>query len=138
MATKRHSDDDEIQPATAGGKVAQSIVELLSASSSGLVFWSRHPFEVAAEVQLRVQLDALPAEKPSSIVDATDGWVMKRAFVVHCKPARRTNGSVGFQVSVLFVPPGLLSDTQPDQARAMTSWGCELDPALIRRLTGLN
>ena len=100
MATKRHSNDDDIQPMQAGGSFAQGIVELLSATHSGLVFWSRHPFEVAAELQLRLHSSALPGSESLS----GDGWLVKSGFVVQCKPARRANGSVGFHISVLYVP----------------------------------
>ncbi len=118
MATKRHSNDDEIPPTKAGGSVAQSIVELLSATASGLVFWSRHPFEVADEVQLRVR---------GSTLAETSEWVTKRGFVVQCKPGRRSNGSVGFKVSVLFV--------SASTTRAPTH---EMDPDRMKRLSGLN
>lgn len=130
MATKRHSNDDEIPPGKAGGNVAQSIVEFLSATSSGLIFWSRHPFEVAAEVQLRVRSSILPenAREPS-ICD----WVTKRGFVVLCKPCRRSSGAVGFQVSVLFV--SAVATTQP---RVAAPPAFDLDPDWIRRLSGLN
>ena len=100
MATKRHSNDDEFQPPKAGGTVAQGVVELLSATLTGLVFWSRQPFEVAAELQLRLHSSALP----EGVAGLADGWLTKSGFVVQCKPARRANGSVGFHVSVLFVP----------------------------------
>ena len=100
MATQRHSNDDEFQPPQAGGTVAQGVVDLLSATLTGLVFWSRQPFEVAAELQLRVHSKTLPggSAKPE------DGWLTKSGFVVQCKPARRADGSVGFHVSVLYVP----------------------------------
>lgn len=104
MASTRHSDDDEIQPVQAGGTVSQSIVELLSTTSCGLIFWSRHPFEVAAELQLRVHASALPVYAKGSVEESRDGWLMKRGLVVQCQPARRADGSVGFQVSLLFIP----------------------------------
>ena len=131
MATQRHSNDDELQPATAGGGVAQSIVELLSATSSGLVFWSRHPFEVAAEVQLRVRGSTLP--KSAQAVDEMGEWVMKRGFIVQCKPARRANGSCGFQVSVLFV-----AAVATPSSRVIAPQAFELDPDWMKRMSGLN
>ena len=130
MAAKRHSNDDEIPPTKAGGGVAQSIVELLSATTSGLVFWSRHPFEVAAEVQLRVRTSILPG---SAHEQEMCDWVTKRGFVVQCKPSRRSNGSVGFQVSVLFV-----STASPAQSRVAPTQTYDLDPERVRRLSGLN
>jgi len=132
MATQRHSNDDEIPPTKAGGTVAQSIVELLSATSSGLVFWSRHPFEVADEVQLRVRTSTLP--KGAQAQEVCD-WVTKRGFVVHCKPSRRSNGSVGFQVSVLFVPS---PSPAPATSRVNALRACEPDPERVRRMSGLN
>ncbi len=134
MAAKRHSNDDNIQPGKAGGGVAQGIVELLSATSSGLIFWSRHPFELAAELQLRVRSNALPA----CLTDGAAPWQTKRGFVVQCQPARRSNGSVGFQVSVLFVPAVLEAGDKPKLGRLANVWRFELEPNLVRRLSGLN
>ena len=130
MAAQRHSNDDEIPPTKAGGGVAQSIVELLSATASGLVFWSRHPFEVADEVQLRVRTSILPG---SAHEQEVCDWVTKRGFVVQCKPSRRANGSVGFQVSVLFV-----SALPCAQSRVPATPAFDLDPDWIRRMSGLN
>ena len=133
-AKKRHSNDDEIQPVQAGGGVAQGIVELLSASSSGLVFWSRHPFEVTAELQLRVRSAALPFNDG----EPAEEWTMKRGFVVQCQPARRPNGAVGFQVSVLFAPDVTQTHQPSVKAGRMVPAPGDLDSALIRRLSGLN
>ncbi len=104
MAAKRHSNDDPIPQTAGGGSVSQSIVELLSTTEQGLVFWSRQPFEIAVELQLRVQSSALPAAAQESAEKLRSGWLMKRGLVVLCQPARRNDGSVGFQVSLLFTP----------------------------------
>ncbi len=130
MAAQRHSNDDEIPPMKAGGSVAQSIVELLSVTASGLVFWSRHPFEVADEVQLRVRTSVLPGNAHEQEMSE---WVTTRGFVVQCRPSRRSNGSVGFQVSVLFV-----SALHCGQSRMPATPAFDIDPDWIRRLSGLN
>lgn len=134
MAAKRHSNDDDIQPGKAGSGVAQGIVELLSATTSGLVFWSRHPFELTAELQLRVHRSALPP----SLADDAMPWQTKRGFVVHCQPARRANGSVGFQVSVLFLPVAPAANEKPKTRQLANARLFELESSLVRRLSGLN
>ena len=117
MATKRQSNDDEIQPVKAGATVAQSIVDLLSTTACGLVFWSRQPFEVAAELQLRVRANALAPNAKGSAEELRQGWVLKRGFVVQCQPARRADGSVGFQVSLLFVPVTTAAAKKPKRSQ---------------------
>ncbi len=119
MATKRQSNDDEIQPLKAGATVAQSIVDLLSTTGCGLVFWSRQPFEVAAELQLRVRASALPPNAKGSTEELRQGWVLKRGFVVQCQPSRRADGSVGFQVSLLFVPVMTAAAKKPKRPRLL-------------------
>jgi len=117
MATQRHSNDDEIPPVPAGGMLAQSIVELLSTTASGLVFWSRQPFEMAVELQLRVRATALPATAKGSSEQLREGWMLKRGFVVQCQPARRADGTVGFQVSLLFIPFIASFEKEPKRPR---------------------
>lgn len=134
MAAKRHSNDDDIQPGKAGSGVAQGIVELLSATSSGLVFWSRQPFELAAELQLRVRRSALPP----ALADDTMPWQTKRGFVVQCQPARRANGSIGFQVSVLFLSVALAAKEKPTPRQPLSATLFKLESSLVRRLSGLN
>ena len=130
MANRRHSnDDDHTLPSKAGGHAAQGIVDLVSSTDCGLVFWSRHPFEVAAELLLRLNGEAIPPG-----VKPPEGWLMKRGLVVACQPGRRADGSVGFEVSVLFVPATLSATKKP----ARTPCGHQIDPELVRKLCGLN
>jgi hypothetical protein len=96
------------------------------------VFWSRHPFEIAAELQLRVRSSALP----KACSEGTDEWQIKCGFVVQCKPARRANGAVGFHISVLFVPDlAALKNTEP---RHLKPADVGLDAAKLHRLVGWN
>ena len=138
MATQRHSNDDEIPPVPAGGMLAQSIVELLSTTASGLVFWSRQPFEMAVELQLRVRAAALPATAKGNSEPLREGWMLKRGFVVQCQPARRADGTVGFQVSLLFIPVTAPAEKEPKRPRLPTLPGKSAVPRGGRRLFGLN
>lgn len=81
-----------------GGR--QSIVELCEISACGLLFWSRHRFEIGAEVQVRIKRSALSA---ACHVLSSSGskWVMLKGLVVACPPQRRSDGSSGFEVSLL-------------------------------------
>ncbi|MCB1277243.1 hypothetical protein [Prosthecobacter sp.] len=81
-----------------GGR--QAVVELCEITSCGLVFWSRQRFEIGAEVQMRIKRSALPPEM-LAMAGAKSKWVMLRGLVVACPPRRRTDGSHGFEVSLL-------------------------------------
>lgn len=131
MATQRHFNDDDVPPASVGGSVSQGIVELLSATETGLEFWSRHPFEVATELQLRLHLGSLPGALAT--LAKTDGWQTKLAFVVQCTPARRANGAVGFHVSVLYLP-----EPSAPKARFASSEAPTFETDKANRKIGLN
>lgn len=127
----------EASPASKG-RGGQVVVELCEVNESGLVFWSRHRFEVAAELQLRIHRDALPARMRSP--EQADGacWVCARGFVIECVPIRRPGGTVAFRVSLVL--EAALAALSPGHRSA----GEPLSPALRRldhegwRLFGLN
>lgn len=77
-------------------------MNLCKISESGLVFWSRHRFDLAAELQVRVRCDVLPLHLRTSLKADADGWVSVRGFVVECRPLRRSNGAGAFRVSLLL------------------------------------
>ena len=98
MGFHRQPDHSAAQPSKAGPSAAQTVVELIRATPRGLILWSRQHLDIAAELQLRVHEDALRGVKAVSV----DGWMVVRGFVVECKPARRDDGTVGFEVSIVF------------------------------------
>ncbi|OYW74394.1 MAG: hypothetical protein B7Z37_18015 [Verrucomicrobia bacterium 12-59-8] len=83
-----------------GGR--QAVVELSEITTCGLVFWSRHRFDLGAEVQVRIQRSALtPAML--AMTASNSKWVMLKCLVVAGSPQRRSDGSFGFKVSLLVV-----------------------------------
>ena len=83
-----------------GGR--QAVVELCEITSCGLVFWSRHRFDLGAEVQVRIQRSALtPAML--AMTASRSKWVMLKCLVAAGSPQRRADGSFGFKVSLLVV-----------------------------------
>lgn len=84
------------------GRGGQIIVELCGVNDAGLVFWSRHRFEVAAELQVRIRADALPARLRSAFPAGDSGWVCVRGYVVECVAMRRAGGVAAFRVSLVF------------------------------------
>lgn len=103
MEAKRHLPDHNAFPPSPGTPV-QSIVELIKVCASGLVFWSRQQFEIASELQIRLETEALATAKLDAGLKARDGWVVIRGFVVGSKPARKPDGTVGFEVTLVFEP----------------------------------
>lgn len=87
------------QSSASGGR--QAVVELCQISSCGLIFWSRHRFEIGAEIQVRIRRSALPAGCPA-LVATTAKWVMLHGLVVACPARRRADGTSGFEVSLLM------------------------------------
>lgn len=80
----------------------QTIVELCEVSSAGLIFWSRRRFEVGAEIQVRIRHSELPAVWRLRCQPDTSGeWVVLRGLVVAFCARRRSDGSFGFEVSLL-------------------------------------
>jgi hypothetical protein len=103
MGAKRQQPDSAAFSSTSGAAV-QSVVELITVRPCGLVFWSRHCFEIASELQLRLESQALAGAATVAALKARDGWVLVRGFVVDCNPARRPDGTVGFEVTLVFEP----------------------------------
>jgi len=86
-------------PSSAGGR--QAVVELCEISAGGLVFWSRHRFDIGAEVLVRIERSALPPTC-KVVTTADTQWVMIKGWVVACTLQRRADGSSGFEVSLLI------------------------------------
>lgn len=82
----------------------QSVVQLIALKSCGLVFWSRQQFDLTAELQLKLEKSALRGVTTLANVREHDGWVVVRGYVVDCAPARRPDGTVGFEVTLVFGP----------------------------------
>ena len=119
-------------PSVCGGR--QAVVEVCEITSCGLVFWSRHPFDVGAEVQVRIKRSVLtPAMLAMTATHAP--WVMLNCLVVAGAPQRRADGSSGFEVSLLVVQA---QDDSP-HAPMHRSEACWFVPPLsgLRRI-GLN
>ena len=104
MGAHRHPDRHAAQTSKAGESVSQSVVELVCVSHSGLMFWSRHHFEITAELQLRLHRQALKGTLWADNLKSRNGWLLLRGFVVQCKPSRRDDGTVGFQIAIIFDP----------------------------------
>ncbi len=100
MASKRQQPQDTSPPNARGG--GQIIVKLCGMSEAGITFWSRHQFDVAAELQLRVRREALPAALRESIKSDDHGWASVRGFVVECRAVRRANGATAFRISLVL------------------------------------
>ena len=101
-----------------GGR--QAVVEVCEIASCGLVFWSRQPFDVGAEVQVRIQRSALtPAML--AMTASHSKWVMLKCLVVADAPQRRVDGSTGFKVSLLVVQAAG-GETQEPKLRAKMRW----------------
>ncbi|MFN0075914.1 MAG: hypothetical protein ACKVY0_05520 [Prosthecobacter sp.] len=117
---------------SSGGR--QAVVELCEISACGLVFWSRHRFEIGAEVQVRIKRSALLA---ACHVLSSSGskWVMLKGLVVACPPQRRTDGSSGFEVSLLM-EQALCGCMPPPKIPAPLCWFTPPLPGLRR--FGLN
>lgn len=107
MHLHRQPDHSDAQSSDAGQSLKQGVVELIRATGSGLVFWSRHYLEIAAELQLRMQRQVMKGVHCS----CDGGWTLVRGFVVECKPARRGDGSAGFEITIVFDPA-----SQPEAA----------------------
>lgn len=81
--------------------VRQAVFELCEITSSGLVFWSRRRFDIGSEMQVRMHHSALPAGWRAACMPGDGQWVMLKGLVVACAAVRRSDGSSGFEVSLL-------------------------------------
>ena len=97
----KHGQPSQEPSAPKWGGGGQAVVEMSEVTETGLVFCSRHRFQVGSELQIRMRHDALP---PTSKVDSAEGdeWVMMRGFVVQCTPVRREDGRLAFRVVMVF------------------------------------
>jgi hypothetical protein len=98
MANHGQSPQDTSAPQRGGG--GQAIVEMCEVTDTSLTFWSRHRFQIGAELQMRLST----AELPSALAAPAgkEPWVMLRGFVVQCQHVRRDDGVQGFRVVLLF------------------------------------
>ncbi len=96
---RQHKQDSSPLPSGRGG---QTIVRLCGASASGIVFRSRHKFDLAAELQLRIRGDTLPPQFAERLHADAAGWVTIRGFVVECLAVRQPDGAASFEVSVVL------------------------------------
>ena len=97
MAKHGQHPQESSAPKLGGG--GQVVVEMSEVTNAGLVFWSRHRFQIGSELQMRMRRDALPTTSPDS---SGDDWVMMRGFVVQCSPVRREDGRLTFRVVMVF------------------------------------
>jgi len=101
-----------------GGR--QTVVELSEITSCGLVFWSRQRFDLGDEVQVRIQRSALtPAMLAMTTSDSK--WVMLKCLVATASPQRRSDGSIGFKISLLVVQAAD-DNTPAPSLRSIMSW----------------
>ncbi len=124
MANHSHPQQDnsaaDSQARSSGG--GQAVVDLCTATESGLVFWSRQRFDIGVELQIRIRRDVIPESWRPADSDE-EAWVIISGFVVECPPMRKADGSSGFQVSLL------LDRTHGEPARV-----CQQGPVLTERL----
>lgn len=130
MADKNQSKQDANRKLARGG--GQAVVNLCKVGESGLVFCSRHRFELAAELQVRVRFDVLPYFLRVCLKSDADGWVTVRGFVVECRAIRQSSGAAEFRVSIVL-DAALIS-----AARRCTGHPPMSGEARIGRLFGLN
>lgn len=115
MGASRQPDRHVAQSNKTGHSLAQSVVELECVSHNGLVFWSRHHFDITAELQLRLHRRALKGAAWAAGLKSHHGWLLLRGFVVQCQPSRRDDGTVGFQIAIVFDPALVNAATSKNQ-----------------------
>lgn len=120
MADKRQSRKDTPRNTRRGA--GQVIVNLCIASESGVVFWSRHRFDLAAELQLRVRTEVLPMHLRAALKSDARGWATVRGYVVECLAVRRPDGAAVFRVS-LMLDAMLIPETRRRENHARLFFG---------------
>lgn len=100
MADEHQSKPENASLNGRGG--GQIVVSLCGMNEGGLILRSRHRFEVAAEVQLRIRWDVLPDCLRQSLQSDPSGWVNIRGFVIDCRVARQSGGKMIFIVSLML------------------------------------
>ena len=121
MAEKRQPKQDASPDSTRGG--GQAVVSLCKISESSLVFWSRHRFDLAAELQVRVRCDVLPLHVRATLKPDNAGWVSVRGFVIECRAQRRSNGAGVFRVSLLLDAALISSGRGESDVQSGSFWG---------------
>lgn len=99
MASHGQHPQDTSTPNRGGG--GQTVVEMCDVTDSGIVFWSRHRFQIGSELQIRLRRDTL-SPKLQVKLEPQGEWVMMHGFVVQCTQVRRQDGTVMFRVDMLF------------------------------------
>lgn len=100
MADKHQSKQDANRKHARGA--GQAVVSLCRVTESGLIFSSRHRFDLAAELQVRVRSEVLPHLLRACLKSDAGGWVTVRGFVVECHAVRKSDGAAEFRVSVVL------------------------------------
>jgi hypothetical protein len=100
MADNRQSKQENTSHELGGA--GQTIVSLQGVNEGGLTFFSRHRFEVASEIQMRVRWDVLPNSLRARLVPDKSGWISVRGFVIECRAERQSNGAAVFRVSLVL------------------------------------
>lgn len=121
MADNRPSKQDNSPRSQRGG--GQAVVTLCKVGDTSLVFWSRNRFELAAELQVRVRSEVLPACMRASLKANGDGWATVRGFVIECRALRRPNGAGAFRVSLLLDVALITSDQGEAEVQSEIFWG---------------
>jgi len=103
MAAKRRVQKRGALSPVAGTEGVQSVVVMLRVCEAGVVFWSRQAFAVADELRVTLSLEGLPKSCAKRFA-THEGWACVRGFVVECCPKRNNDGSVGYQISLVFEP----------------------------------
>ncbi|GEP41555.1 hypothetical protein [Brevifollis gellanilyticus] len=99
MANHGQHPQDTSAPKRGGG--GQTVVEMCDVTDNGIVFWSRHRFQIGSELQMRMRRDSLSPRLQEKL-EAHGKWVMMQGFVVQCAQVRRQDGTLLFKVSMLF------------------------------------
>lgn len=100
MADKHQSKQDTSRKNARGA--GQVVVSLCKVTEAGVVFWSRHRFDLTAELQMRVRSEVLPFVLRACLKSDADGWVTVRGFVVECQGVRQSSGAAEFRVSIVL------------------------------------
>ena len=105
MAAKRRVQKRGALSPMAGTGGVQSVVAVIRVCEAGVVFWSRQAFAVADELRVTLNAEGLP-KACTKRFSCGGNWVCVRGFVVECQPKRNADGSVGYEISLVFEPGG--------------------------------
>lgn len=121
MAAKRRVQKRGALSPVAGTGGIQSVVVVLRVCEAGVVFWSRQAFAVADELRVTLSTEGIP-KACTKRFSTHGGWVCVRGFVVECHPRRNADGSVGYEISLVFEPGA--EDTGPPRSAWFRLPGC--------------